>query len=64
MADPEQAELDLDIRAVLVDGVVSVTPLSLDLTARVDLAVIHDCLQDAQTVGVAEAEMRALSAGS
>jgi len=32
--DVEEAEEDTDIRAVKVDGVVSVTPLSLDLTAR------------------------------
>jgi len=45
LADPEQAELDSDIWAVLVDHVVSVTPLSLDLTARVDLGTLHACLR-------------------
>jgi broad specificity polyphosphatase/5'/3'-nucleotidase SurE len=30
---PEHSEPDSDVHAVLVDGVVSVTPLSLDLTA-------------------------------
>jgi 5'-nucleotidase len=33
--DAEQAELDSDMRATIVDRVVSVTPLSLDLTSRV-----------------------------
>jgi 5'-nucleotidase len=45
LIDPEQAELDSDVWAVLVDNVVSVTPLSLDLTARVDLDTLHDCLR-------------------
>ena len=45
LTDPEQAELDSDIWAVLVDHVVSVTPLSLDLTSRVDLGTLHDCLR-------------------
>ncbi|MBN1811762.1 MAG: 5'/3'-nucleotidase SurE [Anaerolineae bacterium] len=44
LADPEQAELDSDVWAVLVDHVVSVTPLSLDLTARVELGALHACL--------------------
>jgi 5'-nucleotidase len=44
LANPEQAELDSDVWAVLVDHVVSVTPLSLDLTARVDLGMLHRCL--------------------
>jgi 5'-nucleotidase len=34
--DPEALEPDSDVRA-LVDGVISVTPLSLDMTSRVDL---------------------------
>lgn len=34
--DPLQAEMDSDIWAVAVERAVSVTPLSLDLTARVD----------------------------
>jgi 5'-nucleotidase len=44
LGDPEQSELDSDVWAVLVDRVVSVTPLSLDLTARVDLGALHACL--------------------
>jgi 5'-nucleotidase len=31
----EEAELDSDVRAVVFDGVVSVSPLSLDLTSRI-----------------------------
>ncbi|MEP7357401.1 MAG: 5'/3'-nucleotidase SurE [Anaerolineales bacterium] len=37
--EPERLEPDSDVRA-LVDGVVSVTPLSIDITSRVDLATI------------------------
>ncbi len=36
-ADPSQAEPDSDVYAVLHDHVVSVTPISLDLTARTDM---------------------------
>jgi 5'-nucleotidase len=45
LIEPNQAEFDSDVWAVLVDGVVSVTPLSLDLTARVDLGALHSCLK-------------------
>jgi hypothetical protein len=38
LSDLHSIELDSDIWAVKVDGIISVTPLSLDLTARVDLA--------------------------
>jgi 5'-nucleotidase len=38
--ETERVEPDSDVRA-LIDGVVSVTPLSLDLTSRVDLPVIQ-----------------------
>lgn len=55
MVDPEQTELDSDVWAVLVDGVVSVTPLSLDLTSRVDLAALHACLRGEPAVYLAEA---------
>ncbi len=34
---PEEAEPDSDVYAVLHEGIVSVTPLSLDLTSRIDL---------------------------
>jgi hypothetical protein len=39
-------ELDSDIWAVKVDGVVSVTPLSLDMTARIDLPGAGSYLRD------------------
>ncbi|MBI5667050.1 MAG: 5'/3'-nucleotidase SurE [Chloroflexi bacterium] len=35
--DPAKAEPDSDVYAVLHDGVVSVTPMSLDMTSRTDL---------------------------
>ena len=38
--EPERVEPDSDVRA-LMDGVVSVTPLSLDLTSRVDLPAVQ-----------------------
>ena len=38
--EPERVEPDSDVRALL-DGVVSVTPLSLDITSRIDLAAIQ-----------------------
>jgi 5'-nucleotidase len=42
---PEQAEFDSDVCAVLVDRVVSVTPLSLDLTSRIDFGTFDACLR-------------------
>jgi 5'-nucleotidase len=36
-ADPGKAEPDSDVYAVVIDKVVSVTPISLDLTSRTDL---------------------------
>ncbi len=44
--EPERVEPDSDVRA-LVDGVVSVTPLSLDITSRVDLATIQQIFSQA-----------------
>jgi 5'-nucleotidase len=38
--EPERVEPDSDVRA-LMDGVVAVTPLSLDITSRVDLPTIQ-----------------------
>jgi 5'-nucleotidase len=52
LVDPGQAELDSDVYAVLVDRVVSVTPLSLDLTARVDLGALHACLRGEPAAGL------------
>ena len=40
LVEPERVEPDSDVRA-LMDGVVSVTPLSLDITSRVDLPTIQ-----------------------
>ena len=39
--EPDRLEPDSDVRA-LVDGVVSVTPLSLDITSRVDMGTLTD----------------------
>jgi 5'-nucleotidase len=44
--EPERLEPDSDVRA-LVDGVVSVTPLSIDITSRVDLATVAALLSEA-----------------
>ena len=41
----ERVEPDSDVRA-LVDGVVSVTPLSLDLTSRIDLPIFQALYND------------------
>lgn len=40
----QQAEPQSDVRALMVDHVVSVTPLSLDLTSRVDLDALASWL--------------------
>jgi broad specificity polyphosphatase/5'/3'-nucleotidase SurE len=42
--DIETLEPDSDIRAVAVDGVVSVTPIALDMTARVERARLEEWL--------------------
>lgn len=39
-ADPQMVEPDSDIRAVIIDKIVSVAPLSNDLTARVDARLL------------------------
>jgi 5'-nucleotidase len=44
IGDVSQAEPDSDIRAVKVDRVVAVTPLSLDLTSRADFDTVGSCL--------------------
>ena len=43
--DMDTLEPDSDIRAVIVDGVVSVTPVTLDMTARVELESLARWLQ-------------------
>jgi len=45
MEDPSRVERDSDVYALRVDGVVSVTPLSLDLTARTDFGVLDELLR-------------------
>jgi 5'-nucleotidase len=45
LADAGQTGLLSDVRAVQVDRIVSVTPLSLDLTSREDLAALDACLR-------------------
>jgi 5'-nucleotidase len=42
--DPSKAEPDSDVYAVLHDGVVSVTPMSLDLSSRTDLYRLQQLL--------------------
>jgi len=42
--DPRHTEPDSDIRAMMVDGIISVTPLSLDLTSRIELDNGHQPL--------------------
>jgi 5'-nucleotidase len=41
----DQVEIDSDLWAVHVDGIVSVTPLSLDVTSRIDLCDTDQVLQ-------------------
>ncbi len=43
-ADPSKAEPDSDVYALLMERVVSVTPLSLDLTARTDPYRLHQII--------------------
>lgn len=43
--DPSKAEPDSDVYAVLQDKVVSVTPISLDMTSRCDLEGLQQMLQ-------------------
>ncbi len=42
----ESIESDSDLRAVLIDKVVSVTPLSIDLTSRIDLSLFDQQLRE------------------
>jgi len=46
--DIRQTEPDSDIWALKVDRIVSATPLSLDLTSRVDFGIIYRQLRDGQ----------------
>ena len=42
--DASTAEADSDLRAVILDHVVSVTPLSFDMTSRVDFGELRKLL--------------------
>ena len=53
--EPDRLEPDSDVRA-LVDGVVSVTPLSLDLTSRVELPTIQQLFRQADDDLLRQAE--------
>jgi 5'-nucleotidase len=53
--EPERLEPDSDVRA-LVDGVVSVTPLSLDITSRVDLGTVQQLYRQADADLLRQAE--------
>jgi 5'-nucleotidase len=48
----DRAELDSDVWAVKIDRVVSVTPLSLDLTSRVDFGALNSCLSGEMTASM------------
>lgn len=50
-ADPSKAEPDSDVYAVLHDKVVSVTPMSLDMTSRTDLYRMRQILSGEQPYG-------------
>lgn len=49
--DPAKAEPDSDVYAVLHDGVVSVTPISLDMTSRTDLFRMRQLLAGERKYG-------------
>lgn len=50
--DPAKAEPDSDVYAVLHDGVVSVTPMSLDMTSRTDMFRLQQLLSGEKKYGV------------
>lgn len=47
--DKEAVESDSDVQAIAVDRMISVTPLSLDLTSRVDLDGFEQLLREAES---------------
>lgn len=55
-SDPGQTEPDSDVYAVLHDKVVSITPISLDLTSRTDLFRLEQSLHGAPLNGSAPAD--------
>lgn len=50
-SDPAEAEPDSDVYVVLHEGLVSVTPMSLDLTSRTDLFRLDQLLRSEQSNG-------------
>jgi len=52
-ADPSQAEPDSDVYALLHDKVISVTPISLDMTSRTDLFRLRQILEGEREYGKA-----------
>lgn len=50
-SDPAQAEPDSDVYAVLHEGVVSVTPISLDMTSRTDLYRLRQIMRGERHYG-------------
>ncbi len=63
ITSPQEAEVDSDVWAVLVDRVISVTPLSLDLTSRVDPCRLNYCLQDDDCLDLFEVAAQRLDPG-
>jgi len=51
--DPAKAEPDSDVYALLIDKVISVTPMSLDMTSRTDLYRLHQLLAGEREYGKA-----------
>lgn len=49
--DPAQAEPDSDVYALMQDKVVSVTPISLDMSSRTDLFRLRQILEDQREYG-------------
>lgn len=50
-ANPSEAEPDSDVYALLVDKVISVTPMSLDMTSRTDMFRLRRIVEGKQTYG-------------
>jgi 5'/3'-nucleotidase len=49
--DPSKAEPDSDVYAILVDKVISVTPISLDMTSRTDMFRLRQIIEGEQHYG-------------
>lgn len=50
-AEPTEAEPDSDVYALLVDKVISVTPMSLDMTSRTDMFRLRRIMEGKQAYG-------------